>query len=127
MRLSRGGKGAGRGIGQTGLDKAIGDQGFQILPRAGLHPGGDFFGEEFDQKVGHRFRSVRIWQRGKAGPSFALQRAGAELMPCEGAAIGENGDDAVNIRGDIRLRQEGQRLTVFKGRADLIRIEAIEP
>ena len=106
-------EGAGGGIGKAGLDQSVGDQRFQILPRAGLHPGGDFFGKEFDQKVGHRFRSVRIWQRGKAGPSVALKRAGAKLVPGKSAAIGENRDHAVNIGGDVRLRQKGERLPVF--------------
>jgi len=43
----------GTGIGQTSLNQTIGHKLFQILAGAGLHPGGDFFGEEFNQQIRH--------------------------------------------------------------------------
>ncbi len=40
-------------IDEPGLDQAVGDTFTQILRRAGLHARRDFFGEQFEQKVGH--------------------------------------------------------------------------
>ena len=53
---ARRGKRSGGGIGQPGLDQPVGDELFQVLGGLALHPGGDFLGEEFDEKIGHQFR-----------------------------------------------------------------------
>ena len=38
---------------QIALDQRVGDEALQILRRLPLHAGGDFFAEQFEQKVGH--------------------------------------------------------------------------
>ena len=38
---------------QIALDQRVGDEPLQILRRLPLHAGGDFFAEQFEQKVGH--------------------------------------------------------------------------
>ena len=38
---------------QIALDQRIGDEPLQILRRLPLHAGGDFFAEQFEQKIGH--------------------------------------------------------------------------
>ena len=38
---------------QIALDKRVGDETFEILRRLPLHAGGDFFAEQFEQKVRH--------------------------------------------------------------------------
>ena len=35
------------------LDQSVGDETLQILRGLPLHAGGDFFGEEFEKKIGH--------------------------------------------------------------------------
>ena len=40
-------------IEQVALDQRIGDEPLQVLRRLPLHAGGDFFAEQFEQKVGH--------------------------------------------------------------------------
>ena len=40
-------------IKQVALDQRIGDEALEILRRLPLHAGGDFFGEKFEEKVGH--------------------------------------------------------------------------
>ena len=52
-QAARGREGGGMGIGQTGLDQPVGHQALQVLGGAGLHPGGDFLGQKFDQQIGH--------------------------------------------------------------------------
>ena len=41
-------------IEEIALDQRVGDEALQILRRLPLHAGGDFFGEKFEEKVGHR-------------------------------------------------------------------------
>ena len=50
---ARGAKGPCPGIGQPGLDQCIGHQPFQIGGGLGLHAGRNFFGEQFEQQIGH--------------------------------------------------------------------------
>ena len=38
---------------QIALDQRVGHETLQILRRLPLHAGGDFFAEQFEQKVGH--------------------------------------------------------------------------
>ena len=38
---------------QIALDQRIGDELLQVVRRLPLHAGGDFFAEQFEQKVGH--------------------------------------------------------------------------
>ena len=38
---------------QIALDQRVGDEALQILRRLPLHAGGDFFAEQFEEKVGH--------------------------------------------------------------------------
>ncbi len=40
-------------IGQAAFEQSVGDELFQVGGRLGLHPGRDFLGEKFEQKVGH--------------------------------------------------------------------------
>ena len=40
-------------IDEAGIDQPVGDELAQILRRARLHAGGNFLGEQFEQKVGH--------------------------------------------------------------------------
>ena len=40
-------------ISQVAVDQRVGDEPLQILRRLALHPGGDFFAEQFEEKVGH--------------------------------------------------------------------------
>ena len=40
-------------IEQVALDKRVGHETLQIFRRLPLHAGGDFFAEQFEQKVGH--------------------------------------------------------------------------
>ena len=40
-------------IKQVALDQRVGDEALEILRRLPLHAGGDFFGEKFEEKVGH--------------------------------------------------------------------------
>ena len=44
-------------ISQAALDQRVGDELLQILARPALHAGGNFFGEQFEEKIGH-FRSA---------------------------------------------------------------------
>ena len=46
-------KGFGSLIKEATLHERIGHKLLQILRRTALHAGGDFFGEEFEEKVGH--------------------------------------------------------------------------
>jgi hypothetical protein len=41
------------GIGEASLDEAVGDEAAEVGRRLPLHPGGDLFGQEFEQEVGH--------------------------------------------------------------------------
>ncbi len=41
-------------IGETRINKRIGDHLLQIASRLALHAGRDFFGAEFEQEIGHR-------------------------------------------------------------------------
>ncbi len=38
---------------EAALHQGVGDELFQVLRRAALHAGGDFFGEEFEEEIGH--------------------------------------------------------------------------
>ena len=49
----RRGEGLGALVDETRLDQRVGDELAQILRRLPLHAGGDFLGEQFEQKVGH--------------------------------------------------------------------------
>ena len=52
-------EGGGVGVGEAALDEAVGDEAAQVVGGAGLHPGGDFLGEEFEEEVGHAVGSLR--------------------------------------------------------------------
>ncbi len=52
-QAARGREGGGVGVGEAALDEAVGDEAAQVVGGAGLHPGGDFLGEEFEEEVGH--------------------------------------------------------------------------
>ena len=39
---------------KVALDQGVGDEALEVLRRLSLHPGGDFFAEQFKQEVGHR-------------------------------------------------------------------------
>ena len=56
----RRGEGLGALIDQPGLDQRVGDELPQVLRRLPLHAGGDFLGEQFEQKVGHGSASGRF-------------------------------------------------------------------
>ena len=43
-------------IDQAFGDQLVGDHAAQIVGRLRLHPRGNFFGEKFEQKIGHRSR-----------------------------------------------------------------------
>ena len=47
-------EGLGALVDEAGRDQPVGDELLQIVGRARLHARGDFLGEEFEQKVGHR-------------------------------------------------------------------------
>ena len=82
-------EGGGPGIGQTGLDQTVRHPRLEVLRGARLHPGGDFFREEFDQKVGHSIafdvsfyqvsRGNGNWRSGRLGRvssvTFSFRRA----------------------------------------------------
>ena len=40
-------------VSQVAVDQRVGDEPLQILRRLPLHAGGDFFAEQFEEKVGH--------------------------------------------------------------------------
>jgi hypothetical protein len=52
-QASRRGKTLRALVEQTALDQSVGDEPLQILRRLPLHAGGDFFAEQFEQKVRH--------------------------------------------------------------------------
>ena len=52
-KATRGGKALRAFIEQVARDQIIGDEQLQILRRLPLHAGGDFFAEQFEQKVRH--------------------------------------------------------------------------
>ena len=70
-------EGLGALIDQPSLDQRIGNELAQILRRLPLHAGGNFFGEEFEEKVGHR--SVRAAFRGDR--SIGRKPSSASLAP----------------------------------------------
>ena len=41
-------------INEPGIDQLVGDHTAQVFRRLGLHAGGDFFGEQFEEKIGHQ-------------------------------------------------------------------------
>ena len=53
-------------VDETGLDQPVGDQLAQILGRARLHACGDFFGQKFEQQVGH---IGTAWMKCSRGPA----------------------------------------------------------
>ena len=53
-------------IKEVALDQRVGDQALEVLRRLALHAGGDFFAEQFKQKVGHRMDLGKPRQRGTA-------------------------------------------------------------
>ncbi len=38
---------------EVALDERVGDEALQVVRRLPLHAGGDFFAEQFEEKVGH--------------------------------------------------------------------------
>ena len=50
----RRGEGLGALIEEAALHERVGDELLQILRRTALHAGGNFFGKEFEEKIGHR-------------------------------------------------------------------------
>ena len=47
-------EGLGALIEEAALHQRVGDELLQILRRTALHAGGNFFGKEFEEKIGHR-------------------------------------------------------------------------
>ena len=79
-------------VGQPGLDQPVGDELLQILRRPRLHARGDFFGEEFEQKIGH--------QRSPA--SYGCRRTSAASV---GALAGAEPDLAGRLRLEFARRR----------------------
>ena len=59
-QAARGDERLGALIDETSLDQRIGNELAQVLRRAGLHAGGDFFAEQFEQEIGHGAASRRL-------------------------------------------------------------------
>ncbi|MNR44815.1 hypothetical protein D3C85_1635970 [compost metagenome] len=53
---------------QAGGLQTLGDHAFQVARGALLHTGGDFFGEDFEKKLGHQAvaRSCSTWAKAQA-------------------------------------------------------------
>ena len=45
-------------VGQPTLDQRVGHALLQVVGRLRLHAGRDFFGEEFEEKIGHGFAAL---------------------------------------------------------------------
>ena len=72
---ARRGEGLRAFIDEPGLDQPVGDELLQILRRARLHARGDFFGEKFEQKIGHRYTAPPACVASQAAPqAFASSR-----------------------------------------------------
>jgi hypothetical protein len=77
----------------------------------GLHPRGNFLGEEFDQEIGHRQGLSGTGGQPSAGPVAVEDdlAAGVDLVPGEAPAVGIERDHAVDPVGDVFLAQNGDR------------------
>ena len=76
---ARGGVGLDRGGGEAGPGQFGGEQPRQIGARLVLHPRGDFFGEQFEQEIGHFFSlSLSPWER--EGPARACGWEGVQTV-----------------------------------------------
>ncbi len=84
-------EGPGALIDEAGGDQAVGDHLLEVVGRARLHARRDFFGEQFEQKVGHRMLRLGAVPL----PPRALASGG------EGSGVGGNGA-GVHRRGDNR-------------------------
>ena len=62
-------KGLGALIEEAALDQRVGDELLQVLRRAALHAGRDFFGEEFEEEIGHCASSLPLWGGAEVGVS----------------------------------------------------------
>ena len=72
---ARRGEGFGALIDKPRLDQTVGDELPQILRGARLHARGDFFGEKFEQKIGHRYTAPPACVASQAAPqAFASSR-----------------------------------------------------
>ena len=72
---ARRGEGLRAFIDEPGLDQTVGDELLQILRRARLHARGDFFGEKFEQKIGHAYTAPPASVASQAAPqAFASSR-----------------------------------------------------
>ena len=61
-------------IDEAALDQRVGDELLQILGRLRLHARGDFLGEEFEQKIGHRLRNSAHPHLGGEGLGCGVSR-----------------------------------------------------
>ena len=72
------------------LFRSIGDEPLQVLRRLPLHAGGDFFAEQFKEKVGHSITLFNFDRpssgRAFGAPTFSLREKGRRppLPPGEG-------------------------------------------
>ena len=57
---ARRGVGLGALIGEACFDETVGDEAAQIFRRLGLHAGGNFLGEKFDQEFRHQNRPPAV-------------------------------------------------------------------
>ena len=67
-------------IDEIAIDQRIGHEALQVLRRLALHAGGDFFAEQFEEKVGHQKVSKR---RGCAPLPQIRWRRGARNLRLE--------------------------------------------
>ena len=69
-------------IRKVALDERVGDETPEVLRRLALHSGGDFFAEQFEEKVGHVREPKSSHMLGAPGPhSGPLPQAGAGANP----------------------------------------------
>ena len=71
---------------QVAVDERVGDEPLQVLRRLPLHAGGDFFAEEFEEKVGHHGNLNEARVSDGATPSPLAGEQAALSAPDEGPA-----------------------------------------
>ncbi len=71
-------------ISQVAVDQRAGDEALEILRRLALHPGRDFFAEQFEEKVGHLMSLMITNERStcpRPGPLPQSAEEGGEALP----------------------------------------------
>ena len=63
-------------IDEIALNQRVGDEPLQVLRRLPLHAGGDFFAEQFEQKVGHKNPRRRTIATSVPSPLWGRDRVG---------------------------------------------------